>query len=119
MALSEDLPVFKACYDLLERVTAIGTDIPRHLRYVIGDKLIGIPLDMLGKIYEANMSVGDDRRRLAIITELVVLYRKEQMLLRLVYRQKAISTGRYADIIKVLDSIGRQLTGWKNKYDRA
>ena len=34
---------------------------------------------------------------------------------RVLRKQKALSTGRYAELVKLLDSIGRQATGWKNK----
>ena len=82
MAQSEELPIFKAAYDLL------------------------------GQVYRANMS---QEGRAEVLTDLLIDYRQLMMLLRVVYRQKAIFSGRYAELISLLDTIGRQATGWRQK----
>lgn len=114
MSLSEELPIFKSSYDQLERIVDLEKDMPRMLRYALGEKLLDLCLDMLGKIYDANMTIGDDSQKHDKIVSLIISYRKLQMLLRVIYRRKAMSTGRYAELVKLLDSIGRQATGWKN-----
>ncbi len=76
--------------------------------------MVDLCLDMLGYIYQANMSAKD---RTQSLTHLLISYRQVLMLLRVCYRQKALSSGRYAELIKLLDVIGRQATGWKNKSE--
>lgn len=115
MALSEELPIFKACYELLERLTDLAKDLPKFLRYTIGERMTGLCLDMLGLIYRANMS---KEGRQSAITELLICYRQLLMLLRVCYHQKALSTGRYAELMQLLDSIGRQATAWKNNFEK-
>ena len=110
MALSEDLPIFRSSYDLLEKVIALSADLPRMLRYTVGERLIDYNLELLSQVYRANLS--DDKSR--AITELLVSQRTMLMLLRVVYRQKVLSAGRYAELIRLLDSIGKQATAWKN-----
>jgi len=112
MAQSEDLPIFKAAYDLLEKVIDLSKELPRLFRYSIGTRLTDLCLDLLGHIYRANMSVEG---RAQVLTDLLIDYRQLQMLLRVCYRQKLFSSGRYAELISLLDTIGRQATGWRNK----
>ena len=108
---SEQLDIYKSAYDLLERLTDLAKDLPKFFRYSIGTRMVDLNLDMLGLVYRANMS-RDNRPR--VLTDLQIDYRQLQMLLRVCYHQKALSTGRYAELIKLLDSIGRQATAWKN-----
>lgn len=55
MAQSEDLPIFKASYDLLEQLTDLAKDLPKFFRYSIGQRMVDLCLDLLGNIYRANM----------------------------------------------------------------
>jgi len=112
MALSEELPIYKASYDLLERLTDLAKDLPKFFRYSVGTRMVDLCLDMLAQIYRANM---DQQRRPEALTALLISHRQLLMLLRVCYRQKALSTGRYAELIKLMDSIGRQTTAWRQK----
>lgn len=111
MARSEDLPLFRASYDLLEQLIQLSQQLPRFFRYSLGGRMVDLCLDMLGLIYRANM---DKNHRAEAIADLLICYRQLQMLLRVCYTQKVISTGRYAVFIELLDSIGRQATAWRN-----
>lgn len=112
MAQSEDLPIFKASYDLLEQLTDLAKDLPKFFRYSVGQRMVDLCLDMLGNIYRANMK----RDKEEPLTDLLIDYRQLLLLLRVCYKQKALSTGRYAELVKLLDSIGRQATGWRQKF---
>ena len=112
MALSEELAIYKAAYDLLEKLIELSKELPKFFRYSLGIRMVDICLDMLGLIYKANMNL---EKRQDTLEELLISQRQLQMLLRVVYRQKAISSGRYAVMIELLGSIGKQATGWKNK----
>ncbi len=112
MALSEELPIYKAGYDLLERVVDASKDLPKFYRYSLGSRMVELCLDILCQVYRANMKQSD---REEALTDLLVSHKQLQLLLRVCYHQKAISSGRYSDIIKLMDSVGRQATAWKNK----
>lgn len=112
MALSEELPVFKASYDLLEHLVDLAKDLPKFFRYSIGTRMVDLCLDILAQIYRANMK---QESRTEALTDLLVSHRQLLMLLRVCYHQKALSTGRYAELLKLLDSIGRQATAWRQK----
>ena len=112
MAMSEELPVFKATYDLLERLIDLAKDLPKFFRYSVGTRMVDLALDMLAQIYRANMK---QESRAEALTDLLISHRQLLMLLRVVYHQKGLSTGRYAELIKLMDSIGRQTTAWRQK----
>ena len=109
MALSEELPIYKTSIDLLEQLTDLQKGMARFYRYTLGARMTDECLDMLGLIYRANM-VREERER--TLVELIVHYRRLQMLLRVLYRKKGVSSGRYAVLVQMLDSIGRQSTAW-------
>ncbi|HCJ46698.1 MAG TPA: four helix bundle protein [Prevotella sp.] len=115
MALAEELPIFHDGYILLEHVVDVEKDMPRMLRYALGEKMLDLCLDLLGGIYEANMTADATAEKYRLIMKVIISYRKLEILMRLVFHQKVISTGRYAEIVKVMERIGRQATGWKNK----
>ena len=112
MAKAEELPIFKAAYDLLERLIDLAKELPKFFRYSVGTRMVDLCLALLGQVYRANMS---QEQREQVLTDLLIDYRQLQMLLRVCYRQKAFSSGRYAEMINLLETIGRQATGWKNK----
>ena len=112
MALSEELPIYKASYDLLEQLVDLAKDLPKFFRYSVGTRMVDLCLDMLAQIYRANMK---QESRVEALTDLLVSHRQLLMLLRVCYHQKALSTGRYANIMKLTDSIGRQATAWRQK----
>lgn len=112
MALSEELPVFKDSYDLLERLVDLAKELPKFFRYSIGTRMTDLCLDMLAQIYRANMK---QEVRAEALTDLLISHRQLLMLLRVCYHQKALSVGRYAELVKLMDSIGRQATAWRQK----
>ena len=112
MALSEELPIYKASYDLLEQLVDLAKDLPKFFRYSIGTRMVDLCLDMLALIYQANMDIS---QRQSALTALLISQRQLLLLLRVCYHQKALSTGRYAELMKLLDSIGRRATAWRQR----
>ena len=109
---SEELPIHKEAYDLLEMLTITSANMPKLCRMTFGMEMIKMNWDMLGHIYLANKY---KERRSQEIEKVLLCYRQIQIGLRVCYRQKALSTGRYAELLRMLDSIGRQATAWRNK----
>ena len=114
MALSENLPIYKDGYDLLERLTDLAENLPKFYRFSYGYRMIDTCLDLLDLVYRANISI---EKRQEMLIELLSYYRRLQMMLRVCFHRKAISSGRYAELILLLDSIGKQATAWKNSTE--
>ena len=47
MALSEDLPLYRDTYRLLNNLLALTQDFPRFFRYSMGSRMVDLTLDML------------------------------------------------------------------------
>ena len=75
MALSEELPLYRDTYRLLNNLLILTQDFPRFFRYSMGSRMVDLTLDMLSLIYKANSSyekvgvlrlvraaVGEDRQ---------------------------------------------------------
>lgn len=56
MALTEELPIYRATYRLLNMLMCATQDFPRFYRYSLGSRMVDICLDMSMLIYKANSS---------------------------------------------------------------
>ena len=57
MSLYEELPVFKASYDLLLSIYNFTDNFTRKYKYSIGEKLKNETLEMLVLVFRANSNV--------------------------------------------------------------
>ena len=60
MALSEELPLYRDTYRLLNNLLILTQDFPRFFRYSMGSRMVDLTLDMLSLIYKANSSYVAD-----------------------------------------------------------
>jgi len=111
MAQSEDLPIYKVAVRLIDLLTDLQPHLPRMLRYHLGNRMVDLSVNMAMQVYQANMS----NDKCSALTTLLLDCRELLLLLRVCFRQKGLSSGAYAEIIKQLDAIGRQATGWRLK----
>ncbi|WP_044269423.1 four helix bundle protein, partial [Bacteroides timonensis] len=65
MALSEDLPLYRDTYRLLNLLIPLTQGFPRFFRYGLGSRMVELNLDMLSLIYKANSSY----EKVTVITE--------------------------------------------------
>ena len=56
MAKYDELPVFKATYDLLLRIYMVSQHRSRDIRYTLGEELKKEVIEILQLIYQANAS---------------------------------------------------------------
>ena len=114
MALSHELPIYLDTMKLLSLTIEKTKSYPRFYRYTVGEKMVNINLDMLSLIYRANSSYN----KLPIITQLDDRYRMLVMLFRLSVEQRVIPQNNYAKYAAQIEKIGRQITGWKQYYEK-
>ncbi len=109
MALSEELPIYKATFSMLGMVVERVKSFPRFYRYTVGEKMVNINLEMISLIYRANSNYD----KLPLIIELCDRYHMLVMLFRLSVEQHLLTPAQYARYAMQINIIGRQLTGWK------
>ena len=114
MAHSEDLPIYKACFDLLNDVILLTNTFPKSFRYGVGARMVDLCLDMMTLIYTINGS----RDKLPLIVEMSNAHRMLMLLFRVCVQQRVITPARYSAYALKLDNIGRQLTGWRQYAEK-
>ena len=104
----DNLPVYKAAYDLFIEITSLRSKMKREYKFTIGERLMNAALDLIINIYRANKS-KDKKKRIADAQEQVELIR---LLLRLLKDIKEISLKRFIAINEKIEMVSKQLTGW-------
>ena len=111
MAQYENLPVFKATYDLLLDVYARTKNVPRDLRYTLVQDLKNGLTDLLVLIYKAN-SCHDKE---PILRECLDRFLAVRLRIRLLKDMHHISVSQFAQLALKTETISKQLTAW-HKY---
>ncbi len=109
MAQYDELPVYKASYDLLILIFGFCIGFSRDYKYTLGEKLKNETLDLIMHIYRANCS-AEKNRELSKAREHTEVVR---LLLRLTKDLRQIDLKKFVMINDKLESVSRQLTGWQ------
>ncbi len=109
MAFHTELPIYKVAYDLLSVAVDYVRNMPRPIKAALGNRVTELCVEIVLLIAKAN-SVRDKVPHLDTLLE-----RTEELnlLLRLCRDKRFISTGQYADAIKLTASVGKQANGWR------
>ncbi len=108
MAHYNELPVYKAAYDLLLHIFQLTHNLSREYKYTLGEKLKNEITDVLTNIYRANRTwekptcIDQSREHL----ELVRLY------IRILKDTKQIGSNKHIFINQHIENVSRQLAGW-------
>nr|WP_294476621.1 four helix bundle protein [uncultured Bacteroides sp.] len=78
MALTEELPIYRATYRLLNMLIRATQDFPRFYKYSLGTRMVDVCLEMSMLIYKANSSY----EKVELIREFLSRFSMLQMLLR-------------------------------------
>lgn len=109
MAMHDDLPVYKAAYDLLLEILQVVGHFQREYRYTVGDRLKNEAVEVLMLIQDANMLpdrasvLQDARRRVGAI----------RLLLRVANDSRQLGLKHFVAVSMKVEAISRQLAGWQ------
>ena len=110
MALYYDLPVYKDVYRLILRVFEYTKDFPREYKYTLGQDLKRDSIVLVRSIYRANKAKSKTEYLEAFLDDFEVL----KLEVRLCVDLKILPIRKQAELAALMDSIGRQITGWRN-----
>lgn len=110
MALYYDLPVFKDVYKLVLKVFDYTKDFPREYRYTLGQDMKKDSIQLVRSIYRANKA-KEKRAYLEAFLDDFELLKFE---IRLCVDMKILSIKKQAELSQLMDSIGKQIVGWRN-----
>ena len=114
MALTEELPIYRATYRLLNMLIRATQDFPRFYKYSLGVRMVDVCLDMSMLIYKANSNY----EKVELIREFLSRFSMLQMLLRVCAEQKVIDTKKVTVFALEMEKIGKQATGWKQYNEK-
>ncbi len=107
-----NLPIFRDLYRLNVALLKDIHNIPKIYRHTLGDRIINTgltALHQLQKAYDAAQTVKRLHEMSAVSTELEML----STYLRIANETKMIPIKRATDLFVQLDSIKKQLAGWR------
>ena len=110
MVLYTELPVFKDTYQLVLLVYQCTRDFPREYKYTLGQDMKRDILTLLRGIYRANKY----RNREGFLDDFLDNFELLKLEIRLCVDMKLISLKMQAQLISLMSSIGKQVTGWRN-----
>ncbi len=114
MAQYQHLPIYKATYDLLQRIMVATKAFPREYKYTLGQKLKDEAMDLVVLIYRAN--TRQDRE--AHVAEILERIQLVEVMMRLAHDMRVMPRGHYVGLAEMTDSIARQAQGWLKSSGR-
>ena len=111
MGRYNELPVYKASYDLLLEIFRFTKNIGKEFKYTVGESLKKETTKLITLIYRANSKkdkydvIQEARERIEII----------RLFIRLMKDLKQISLKRFVLVNKQIENVSKQLTGWQKK----
>jgi len=109
--IANELKVYRDTYDLVNKVIDIQMKFPRLYKFTIGQKLMNVGLDLFEYIQLANMFKESRCRHL---NGFVVKFELFKTLIRMSADKKLLTLKQQADIARMTNCIGKQVSAWKN-----
>ena len=103
-----ELPIIQATIDLIRWYVPLLNRLPRDHRFGLGDRMVSGLYDLLEGLVGARYS----KAKLALLEPLPARLDLLQIQTRLLQDFQLIDVGRYEHASRLLDGVGRQLTGW-------
>lgn len=99
---------------LLDHILDITPSFPRQYKYSIGSKMHELAVELIQDIAAAYM-IRERETRIGYLVAFQVKFQTLKTLVRKAGEKKWInSKGRHAQIVELMDAIGKQCTAWKN-----
>jgi len=110
MALYYDLPVFQDVYRLILLLFELTGNFPREFKYTLGQDMKRDGIKLVRSIYRANKSKEKTEYLESFLDDFEVL----KLEVRLSVDLKILSMKKQAELSRLMDGIGKQITGWRN-----
>jgi hypothetical protein len=109
VAYYNDLPVYKATYDLLLEMFRFTKNFTKEYKYTVGESLKKETIELIILIYRAN-SRKDKHETLQTAREHIEVIR---LLIRLMKDIHEINVKKFVFINQQVENVSKQLAGWQ------
>ena len=109
MSLYEELPVYKASYDLLLELFRFTKDFSKEYKYTVGESIKKETMELILLTYRANIAqtkketIQQAREKIEVI----------RLLVRLMKDLHQINLKKFVFINTKIETVSKQLTGWQ------
>jgi hypothetical protein len=114
MAIYNQLPVYKASYDLIIEIFKSVKEFNREYKYTLGENIKKESIDLVTNIYRAN-SCYDKIQHIQRAREGVEIIR---MFFRLAKDLKQVSLKKFVDTNEKVENVSKQLTAWERSQSK-
>lgn len=112
LKLVSNAPIYKDVRSLLNEILEVTPEFPRQYKYTIGGEMQKLSVSLLSGAAAAYM---DKANRLAHLSKFRYEFETLRTLVRIAGEKRWIKgIARHAQIIELMDAIGKQSTAWKN-----
>lgn len=112
--LVSNTQIYLDCRKLLDIILDITPNFPRAYKFSIGNKMHDIGVALIAEISAAYLN-RDRATRIQHLVNFQSEFEVLKTLMRIAGERKwVLGRSRHADIIELLDAIGKQSTAWKN-----
>ncbi len=115
MAHFEELPVYKACYELLLTIYKDLNKLPRDIRYTMLETMKNELVQIAGLICRANAT----RDKLQFIQQAKDLMLSVKLKIRLLYDLHYINLKTFSRLAELGESVSKQLTSWYDYQNKS
>ena len=110
MVLYYDLPVFKDVYQLILKIFDYTNHFPREYKFTLGQDLKRDGINLVRSIYRANKA----KDKVVYLETFLDDFELLKFEIRLCVDMKILAIKKQAELTGLMDSIGKQITGWRN-----
>ena len=113
--LASKLPIYRDTYELVSILMDYVMIFPKSHKHTIGQKITNVSLELFEFLQLANRCYTDIEARIRHLEDSLVKFELLKVLLRLCNEKRIITVKQSAKLALLTESIGKQVTGWKNK----
>ena len=107
-------PVISKVYDLIIWLLKQVVKFPRSHRFVLGDRIQNLVLDILELLIEAAYT----RNKTALLKRTGIQLEKLRYLIRISKDLEFLSLRRYEFVANQIDEVGRMVGGWLRQQEK-
>lgn len=109
MAIYENLPAYKAAYDMLLEVYRMNLNLTREYRHTLGENLKNEFKELIICIYKANSDDVNKEEYLRNARERIVVIK---LYMRMLHDLKQITLKRFAALTQKTEELSKQINAW-------
>ncbi len=110
--------IFLDCGKLLNLILDVTPSFPRAYKYTIGGKLHEITVELIADISAAYIN-RDRAIRINHLANFQARFETLKVLIRTAGDRHWTTLNKYAQLLELMDAIGKQSTAWKNSLIKA